>query len=389
MRTVFCLSCLLLGACGGASVGRENEPGSSMADRERSANDDSGTRVGSTESPNDSTKAPANTGSPENPGDPTGTINDPTTEVLAPAEVTELVVAEDGGELTLDDGTTLSVPPGALNSDAEITLVRETCAGVYASRAFPSCRYGVEAPGAELDGEFTLSLPRTQGAAESSACLAAWSDEGFVCLAAADQGSDTVTAPASLLTSFVVMTTLDEVRDPQQVDLPFTPCGGDVIGDWSLVATNGGAFSFTSELPELDDYATCDADEHYQSYRSSLEETLSFQEGGWPTEDPAEVKNHFESNASEENFEFKVVTEGCLERVGETCSPDCNNHEGVCECLLPRGGGGGGGETFWWYADETTLAFFTTEYSYCVEDDMLSLSWTGGDEERVVVYARE
>ena len=45
------------------------------------------------------------------------------------------ITAADGGELSLDDGALVRVPPHALAEDGEVTFTRQTCGGVFASKA--------------------------------------------------------------------------------------------------------------------------------------------------------------------------------------------------------------------------------------------------------------
>ena len=51
-----------------------------------------------------------------------------------------MVEAAVGATLALEDGTRVVIPGGALESDAEVSLSRETCEGVYAATSFSELR---------------------------------------------------------------------------------------------------------------------------------------------------------------------------------------------------------------------------------------------------------
>ena len=65
----------------------------------------------------------------------------------------------EGGSIELADGARVEFPAGALTEEAEVTLRRLDCGGIYQSASFGSCRYAVEGPEELLVQPYQLRLP--------------------------------------------------------------------------------------------------------------------------------------------------------------------------------------------------------------------------------------
>ena len=197
-------------------------------------------------------------------------------------EVRTMVEAAVGATLALEDGTRVVIPGGALESDAEVSLSRETCEGVYAASRFQSCVYRVSAPDAALVGRYTVSIPSRGNTEARTDCAVALTDDGWRCLVDTEASGESSEASASAFTDFAVRAASDDLADDRCTDVPFEPCGGDLLGDWTLTGACGSmqevlGVTFSFDSPP---YEACDPFDHYMDYPFSIEGSLEFRDDG-------------------------------------------------------------------------------------------------------------
>ena len=130
-------------------------------------------------------------------------------------------------------------------------------------------------------------------------------------------------------------------------------------------------------------------DDYYRSYPFEVAGRLSFAEGECESDAEDHCEGTWERSDSAEIQEHSIVTEQCLDRVGETCHPDCSNESGLCECVWFKSNGYSGGGGYWGYADDETLDLDGNDQPYCVEGDRLTLLLGMGDEGYIVIYDRD
>ncbi len=139
-------------------------------------------------------------------------------------KVSTIVQAAIGATLALEDGTSVVIPAGALASDAEVSLSRETCEGVYAATRFQSCVYRVSAPDAALVGRYTVSIPSRGETGARTDCAVALTDDGWRCLVDTETSDESAEASASAFTDFAIRTSSKDLADDRCTDVPFEPC---------------------------------------------------------------------------------------------------------------------------------------------------------------------
>lgn len=307
------------------------------------------------------------------------------TPVAEPASSTAEIVAADGGTLELDDGARVVVPVGALAQDGEVTLER-VCPLIFTITGFGGCRYELRA-GAEVVGRLEVSLP---GGDADATCVLANTEDGWRCVGdsrSSDGGATaTVTRTAALTTRSARPD--DSLHDDTCTDFAFEPCGGDVLGEWSLVRACGTRKQVTgiySTKPEP--YESCGEDAFYRAYPYTVRGTLSF------SDQIAEIGGTafgYSRSGGGSMYEHEVVTEECLRSIGESCHELCTSDSGVCECIIEEGGwdSAGGGS----YEIRDGALYFDdadTPTEYCVSGDELVIQYNHPDGPYHVIYGRK
>lgn len=294
------------------------------------------------------------------------------TGALATGEqnVSTIVQAAIGTTLALEDGTRVVIPAGALESDAEVSLSRETCEGIYAATRFQSCVYRVSAPDAALVGRYTVSIPSRGEAGARTDCAVALTDDGWRCLVDTETSGESSEASASAFTDFAIRASSNDLADDRCTDAPFEPCGGDLLGNWTLTGVCGSmqevlGVTFSFDNPP---YEACDPFDHYMDYPFSIEGSLEFQDDGvLRTLETFQISGH------------TLVTEECLAEVGEACGDDCVLENGVCDCLSLSSAGQGGSSAEWTPGDSGTFFYYEQAFEYCVNGDRLTVEFPGYD----------
>ena len=287
-----------------------------------------------------------------------------------PLAVSAVVVAAEGGTLTLPDGARVTIPPGALSHDATVTFSRLTCGGVFRAQEFGSCAYSVTAAdGVALTGSYDLKLP-TRSPGLTPDCLLSSVGDGQQCLAMAQAVPGSMTASASRFTSFVLHTRTPRTPAINLISgLDFTHCGGDLFGTWELVLFAGPLSTLTGiTSPEWNPrFDVCGPDGHYDGRFTRLQETLEITP---TTENRVEDADYYSSYYLE-SLRLTITTDACLDLVDMICSPLCEHREGLCVCPMPYTAGGTG--TNWLYAVEGGYSFFEggEPLQYCVLGDTL------------------
>jgi hypothetical protein len=292
-----------------------------------------------------------------------------------------MISAREGGRIELEDGAALELEAEVLEEDAEVTLIRETCGGVYSAPAFDSCLYRVKVAGGVLGGRFTMTLPRrASGKNASPACTIAQTDDGWRCLADSSDAGNAHVASASREGRFSTRVIDPEIPDNRATDLDFEACGGELEGRWSLVLF-GGTAQQASGVSSIgpDPYASCDRFDVLIDSPFTVTGHITFSADG-----------SYEFGAGHQVAKHSLVTLDCLSTIGEACHPDCTVHGDVCECLWPdaEGESGGGGS---WRLGETPGTFVRDETTtrYCVDGDQLILE-QGSDADRfLTIYERQ
>jgi hypothetical protein len=300
--------------------------------------------------------------------------------VTGEQNVSTIVQAAVGATLALEDGTRVVIPAGVLESDAEVGLSRETCEGVYATTRFKSCVYRVSAPDAALVGRYTVLLPSRGETGVPTDCAVALTDDGWRCLVDTETSDEAAEASASAFTDFAIRASSDDLADDRCTDVPFEPCGGDLLGNWTLMGTCGSmqevlgvTFSFDSSP-----YEACDPFDHYMDYPFSIEGALEFHDDGvLRTLEAFQISGH------------TLVTEECLAEVGEECGDDCILESGVCDCLSLSSAGQGGTSAEWTPGEPGTFRYYEQAFEYCVNGDRLTVEFPGyGGATHFRVYER-
>ena len=282
----------------------------------------------------------------------------------------------EGGALTLDDGASIEISPGALSVDAEVTF-RRTCPAVFEVRGFGGCLYEVSAESARLVKPASISVP---GRGEPANCLLTQTRDGWRCLGdSAGDGDGAATASFARFAAFTTRGEISgEVADDSCVDLPFTPCGGDIVGEWKLVRACGSREQVTNQhSTKPDRYESCGPGASYSAHPYSVSATFDFTTDPVQEElegEPTGLKGFaYERTGGGTIWEHELVTEECLSQVGETCNSSVCVSDGlVCECIIQdstwNSAGGGSYEIV---NGELFLDGDTHASSYCVQGDSL------------------
>jgi hypothetical protein len=281
------------------------------------------------------------------------------------------VDAADGATIALDDGASLTIPPGALAGDAEVGFER-TCLPVFAAMDYGGCRY--RATGLpEVIGRISVALPQTS----DDACVLAQREHGWHCLADSEADGGFVRGSFSTATTFTTRSAVPSgvPADSGCADLAFEPCGGDVTGEWELVRACATyrqlGFSYSTGP---DPYAACAEGEVHRNHPYEADRGLNFTTE--PSGDPdSEGELRYQSTSGGRSWERTIVTETCLTAVGESCA--CASDGYVCDCLREGGTSiGRGGSTYEVVDDELFMDGFDTVVPHCVSGDELILERT-------------
>jgi hypothetical protein len=292
--------------------------------------------------------------------------------------------AGEGGELRLDDGAILTVPPRALDADGEVTFTRRTCGGVFGSSRFASCLFEVSST-TRLAQPFSIGLPQRDEASAGGACTARQSAPGWPCLAERDTSSVETLAKASAFSLFATRAVVTPTDDMRVIDVPFVPCGGRLEGSWGIVGATGTADQVDSVVwirRARDPRSACGVGEHLEDKPFTLTGGIVFAPAGQDAKDGRGSATLSEGLAVRR---YTITTLACLERIGESCDNAdfdneregrCVSHDGLCECDAADSGGGFGGGLTWSYAGAGRVNLENEQRRYCVEGDRLSLEVT-------------
>jgi hypothetical protein len=308
-----------------------------------------------------------------------GSMNDPDRRVIR----TWMTTAE-GGELRLDDGAILSVPPNALEADGEVTFTRRTCSGVFASDRFASCLFEVGST-APLAHPFSIGLPQRESTRDASACHARQAASGWPCLAEQDTGSSLPLAKAGGFSSFAARVVVSPTDDTRVIDVPFVPCGGALEGEWELVGATGTADQVDSIVwiqRAPDPRSACGVGEHVEDRPYTISGRFVFSPIG---QDAKDGRGSAIVSGGLESRRHTITTLACLDRVGESCDNSdfgnareghCVVRDGLCECDVRYIGEAFGGNPSWSYAGVGLVNLENQRLRYCVEGDRLSMEFT-------------
>ncbi len=292
--------------------------------------------------------------------------------------VSMMVDAQAGATLFLEDGASVYLPPGALDSNAEVSLSREACDGIYSSGRFQSCVYRVKAPDAVLNERFLLSLATSTENDAPTECAAALTEDGWRCLVDTEVLDGSSEASASIFTDFTVRAESDDIVDHRCTDVPFEPCGGELEGSWTLTGACGSMQQVTGAFFTVGDpYEACGPFEHYLDFPFSLDASLEFRSNG--------------TLRALEDFEIvghTMVTEECLAQVDESCPEGCTIDDGVCDCITLSSVGHRGSDEPWAYGEAGTYIYFEQAHGYCVQEDRLTIEFPSQDGSYLRVYDR-
>lgn len=292
--------------------------------------------------------------------------------------------ASEGGELTLDDGAIVAVPPGALDGNGEVTFTRRTCGGVFGSSYFASCLFEVNST-APLVQPFFIGLPQRDEASGAGVCTARQSAPGWPCLAERDTTSGGPLATSSAFSLFATRATVSPADDMRVIDVPFVPCGGALEGSWDLVGATGTADQVDPVIRirgTPDPRAACGVGEHLEDKPFTLTGRLVFAPAG---QDAKDGRGSAKVSEGLDVRRYTITTQACLDRVGESCdNADFGNehegrcawHENLCECDVADSGGAFIGGMTWSYAGAGRVNLENEQRRYCVEGDRLSLEVT-------------
>jgi hypothetical protein len=279
----------------------------------------------------------------------------------------------EGGSIELSDGARVEFPAGALTEEAEVTLRRIGCGGIYESASFGSCRYAVEGPSELLAGPYQLSLPTRSPARASQQTV-----DGLMPLYGGQSSEGSVTTLVHAFSEFTSWSD-DLVVPANACVMPdFEPCGGDVMGNWTMTDACGTVNQLTnSSWSGPNPYESCEPLDYYTGYPFSISGTLEFAEGSYETSGGYTILQH------------GLVTADCLASSELTCLPDlCTMVDGICECLfvMAESDGNGGGDV--WSVADGVLMMGSAQHRYCVEGDTLTIEWAG-DSPYYKVYTRQ
>jgi hypothetical protein len=320
-----------------------------------------------------------------NSSETTDSVNLPGSDSVA-----KMVVADEGGTINLDDGTRLVIPVGALSEDATVILSRKTCSGYLLNDNFGSCLYGVESS-AILSGRIAIELPGHRPDSEQ-VCLMAKTDNGWRCLGDSSSNEETQKSQAtsSNFTSFAIQTRSSQHQFMHNMgtDYPFIHCGGDIMGEWSLVFAVGtmeqliGAFSTGPEK-----YTNCEPYEFNETKTLFMGENISFSTA--PIE--SETYGSFNYQKQFNVYKHSVTTQSCLELYGNQCSSDvCVMESGICSCVINETSGETSGDSYLYLTDSGDISFSEQgdPLQYCVMGNMMAIEFYYSGTPYIMVYER-
>jgi len=146
--------------------------------------------------------------------------------------VSVLIVAADGGTVTVDDAT-LDIPPGALAVDTTITGDTVDASGLPDSATIVGDGYDFGPDGLQFLIPATLTIDEGSAPATGKTYVVSWLDStgAWIDLATTITGT-AASAPVEHFTALA----LRSVDLPPDVDVcEFTACQGDVVGSWHLL----------------------------------------------------------------------------------------------------------------------------------------------------------
>jgi len=310
-----------------------------------------------------------------------------------PVSVSAVVVADEGGTLTLPDGAQVVFPAGALAGDTEITFTRVACGRTLLAAEFASCAYEVtSADGVPLTGRYDLTIPGRDLTAVPT-CVFSQTDEGWRCQAHAETTAGSATTSASRFSTFVLHSRVPETAAMALVtDLDFELCQGDLFGEWEFVFYAGPEAAFTRRTspvrnPEFD---VCEPFAYYAGIVATKTETRTYAPAA-PGSDWA-VELYYQEMI--EGYDLNIWTDACLAAAGAECpleTPWCAREHGLCVCRLPFDMLGDGGT----YLYEVEGGYSHTEGGpaahLCVIGDLLfdHMLWDGPGSDAVWVFQRK
>ena len=293
---------------------------------------------------------------------------------------TQLVRAENGGEVVLEDGARLVFEPGALGEDSEVVFSRSACTGAYAHPMFGTCRYEVAGLPSGEHPRYQLLLPRTSP--EGEPVLRKRASQGYASLLDSNATAELISATGVGPAVFAGVSTLGTVEDSRFADLVFTACGGDLLGTWELDHTCGATSDIlgTYSSGGNDPYDVCSDTEVFIDEPFSVDGSVSFT---MRSDDVGEL----EVRSSHKQWEVSIVAQSCLDRAKLPCGDACVDEEGLCVCTYLESQGTDAMGDFWGYGDEGEFVFTSESPTsseptrpggrYCVDGDELTIEYPG------------
>ena len=307
-----------------------------------------------------------------------------------PLTVSAVIVAAEGGTLTLPDGARVVIPPGALSRDAEVTFSRITCRGIFRAREFVSCAYSVTAgDGVTIADRYNLTIP-SRDPARTPACMFSLTDDGWRCQAAATTAPGLGATTASKFSTFALHVNLPSTRVTNMVtDLESVTCGGDPFGEWKLMHYSGSDCNFTASCRERNPaFDVCEPFDYYEGNVISGRETLIITPADGNGPEAAWLEEHH----YHEGYELQLMTESCLAQAGYVCpvlTPWCTSVNGLCTCRLPIEGAWGGTQALFQVDGGYSTMESGRPLPFCVTDDRLLRFDTDPVDPAVWVYQRK
>lgn len=281
---------------------------------------------------------------------------------LGPASTSATITASEGGTLELE-GATLDIPAGVLEADTEVRLERVRCGGALQGDLFAGCVWRVDGD-AGLNGRYQVSLPTDADASMVARADGAW--RRLLDTSVDQRGVHGSRSGWSLLTAVTQV-------PPSCTDPPFTACGGDVEGTWTLDSSCIQVSDLFLSYGGSDPYASCEPGEAIVSEYPFREGTLTFSGDGAPSEGE-EGASSYSDQGTERVLQVDTLTHACAATTGLQCDPQyCVEDAATCTCTWETHVAASVGGGYWSYVDDTTLRRDNSTTPYCVEGDRLTL----------------
>ena len=254
-----------------------------------------------------------------------------------PVSVSAVIVAAEGGTLTLPDGARVVIPPGALSRDAELTFTRVACGRTLRAAEFASCAYEVKsAAGGSLVGRYDLTIPGRDPAAAPS-CVFSMTEDGWRCQAQAETTTGSGTTSASRFSTFVLHQQVPQTAPMNlMADLDFELCGGDLFGEWEFVFYAGPEAALVGLTSPIRNplFDVCEPFAYYAGVVAGMTETRTYT----PAAPDSDWEVEFQNQELIEGYMLEIWTDACLAAAATECplgTPWCTREHGLCVCRSP------------------------------------------------------